>query len=54
MYKYHPSIIFINNKDDNQNKISFELVALSDIVKEVKHINPNKSSAREFLLNCLK
>ena len=36
MYKYHPSIILINNKVDNQNKFSFEPVALSDIVKEIK------------------
>ena len=30
MYKYHPSIILINKKVDNQNKFSFEPVALSD------------------------
>ena len=33
MYKYHPSIIAINKNVDNQNKFSFELVALSDVVK---------------------
>ena len=33
MYKYHLSIILINNKVDNQNRFSFEPVALSDIVK---------------------
>ena len=45
MYKYHPSIIFINKKVNNQNKskFSFELFALSDVVKEIKDINPNKS-----------
>ena len=46
MYKYHPSIILINNKVDNQNTFSFEPVALSDIVKEIKDINPNKSSTK--------
>ena len=55
MYKYHPSIILINNKVDNQNKFSFEPVALSDIVKEIKDINPNKSSTKDnILLKCLK
>ena len=52
MYKYYPSIIF---KEDNQNKFSFEPVALSDFVKAIKDINPNKSSTKEFLLlKCLK
>ena len=47
MYKYHPSIIHINNKVDNQNNFSFEPVALSDIVKEIKDINLNKSSTKD-------
>ena len=46
MYKYDPSIILINKKVDNQKKISFELEALSDVVKEIKDINPNKSSTK--------
>ena len=47
MYKYHPSIILVNKKVDNQNKFSFEPVALSNIVKETKNINPNKSSTKD-------
>ena len=46
VYNYHLSIILINNKVDNQNKFSFKPVALSDIVKEIKDINPNKSSTK--------
>ena len=49
MYKYHPSIILINNKVDNRNKFSFKPVALSDIVKEIKDINPNKSSTKDTI-----
>ena len=45
MYKYHPSIILINKKVYNQNKFSFEPVALSN-VKEIKDIYPNKSSTK--------
>ena len=48
MYKYHPSII-LNNKLDNQNKFSFKPVALSDIVKEIKDTNPNKSSTKDSI-----
>ena len=44
MHKYHPSIILINKKVDNQNKFSFEPVALSDVVKLIKDTDPNKSS----------
>ena len=57
MYKYHPSIILINNKADNQSKFSFEPVTLSDIVKEIKDGNSNISSTKDnivFLLKCLK
>ena len=32
MYKYHPNIILINNKVDNQIKFSFEPVALRWLV----------------------
>ena len=46
MYKYHPSIILINKKEDDQNTFSFETVPLSDVVKEIKDINPNKSSTK--------
>ena len=49
MYKYHPSIIFINNNVDNENKISLKPVALSDIVKEIKDVNPNISSTKDSI-----
>ena len=49
MYKYHPSIILINKKVDNQNKFSFEQVTLRDIVKEIKDINPKKSSIKDCI-----
>ena len=48
MYKHHPSII-LNNRLDNQNKFSFKPVALSDIVKEIKDTNPNKSSTKDSI-----
>ena len=49
MYKYHPSIILINQKTGNQNKFSFEPVALSDVVKQIKDINPNTSSSKDSI-----
>ena len=49
MYKYYLSIILINNKVGNQNKFSFEPVALSDIVKEIKDVKPNKSSTKDSI-----
>ena len=41
MYKYHQSIILINQEIGNWNKFSFEPVALSDVIKEINDINPN-------------
>ena len=49
MYKYHSSTILINQKTGNQNKFSFEPVALSDVVKQIKGINPNKSSSKDSI-----
>ena len=49
MCKYHTRIIVINNKEDNQNKFSFEPVTFSDIVKEIKDINPTKSSTKDSI-----
>ena len=49
MYKYHRSIILMNNKVDNQNRFSFELVALSVIVKQIKDIKPKKSSTKDSI-----
>ena len=33
----------------HQNKFSFEPVALSDVVKEIKDINPNKSATKDSI-----
>ena len=41
------AIIFINTKVGNQNKFSFQSVALRDIAKEIKGINPNKSTTKD-------
>ena len=49
MYKCHPSIILINQKIGNQNKFSFEPVALSDFVKEINDINPDKSPSKDSI-----
>ena len=49
MYKYHRSIILMNNKVDNQNRFSFELVPLSVIVKQIKDIKPKKSSTKDSI-----
>ena len=55
MYKYHPRIILVKEKVDNQNKFSFEQVSLCDIVQEIKNINPKKSSIiNSILLKVLK
>ena len=49
LLKYHPSIILINQKIGNQTKFSFEPVALSDVVKEINDINPNKLSRKDSI-----
>ena len=41
------AIIFINTKVGNQNKFSFQSVALRDIAKEIKGINSNKSTTKD-------
>ena len=55
IYSYHPSIILINEGVDNQNKFPFEPVDLSDVVTEIKDINPTKSSTKDSIpRTCLK
>ena len=49
IYSYHPSIILINERVDNQNKFPFEPVDLSDVVTEIKDINPTKSSTKDSI-----
>ena len=38
MNKYHPKIIVIENKLDNQDIFLFEKACLYNVVKETKHI----------------
>ena len=35
MYKYHPSIVLIKDKVDNQNKFLFEQVSICNVVIEI-------------------
>ena len=39
----------MNNKIDNQNRFSFEPITLNGIVKQIKDINPNKSSTKDSI-----
>ena len=41
-YKFHPSILLINDKIVNQEKFSFEPISKLDIDKEVQLINPKR------------
>ena len=43
-YKEHPSILAIQNKYKNQNKIAFEETDLASIEKETHNMKINKSS----------
>ena len=43
-YKFHPSILLINDKIVNQDKFSFKPISKLDIDKEVQLINPKKAS----------
>ena len=48
-YKFHPSILLINDKIVNQNKFSFKLISKLDIDKEVHLINPKKASTSDSI-----
>ena len=41
-YKFHPSILLVNDKIVNQDKFSFKPISKLDIDKEVQLINPQK------------
>ena len=49
-YKFHPSILLINDKIVNQDKFSFKPISKSDIDKEVQLINPKKASTSDSIL----
>ena len=48
-YKFHPSILLINDKIVNQDKFSFKPISKLDIEKEVQLINPKKASTSDSL-----
>ena len=48
-YKFHPSILLINERIVNQDKFSFKPISKLDIDKEVELINPKKASASDSI-----
>ena len=46
-FKFHPSILLINDNIVNQDKFSFKPISKLDIDKEVHIINPKKASTSE-------
>ena len=48
-YKFHPSILLINDKIVNQDKFSFKPISKLDIDKEVQLINPKKASTSDSI-----
>ena len=48
-YKFHPSILLINDKIVNQDKFSFKPISKLDIDKEVQLINPKKTSTSDSI-----
>ena len=48
-YKFHPSILPINDKTVNQDKFSFKPISKLDMQKEVKLINPRKATTSDSI-----
>ena len=48
-YKFHPSILLINDKVVNQDKFSFQPISKLDNDKEVQLINPKKASTSDSI-----
>ena len=48
-YKFHPSILLINDKIVNQDKFSFKLISKLDINKDVQLINLKKASTSDSI-----
>ena len=48
-YKFHPSILLINNKIVNQDKFSFKPISKLDVNKDVQLINPKKASISDSI-----
>ena len=49
-YKFHPSILLINDKIVNEDKFSFKPISKLDIDKEVQLIIPKKASTSDSIL----
>ena len=43
-YKFHPSILLVNDKIVNQDKFSFKPISKLDLETEVQLINPKKET----------
>ena len=48
-YKFHSSILLINNKIVNQDKFSFKPISKLDVNKDVQLINPKKASISDSI-----
>ena len=48
-YKFHPSILFINDKISSQDKFSFKPISNLGIEKEVQLINPKKATTSDSI-----
>ena len=46
-YKFHPSILLINDKIVNQDKFSFKPISKLDMQNEVQPINPKKATTSD-------
>ena len=47
--KFHTSILIIKNKIRSTDTFRFELVTSSDIQNEIKSLNPNKTTTRNYI-----
>ena len=48
-YKFHPSILLINDKISSQDKFSFKPISNLGIEKEVQLINPKKATTSDSI-----
>ena len=48
-YKFHPSILLINDETVNKDKFSFKARSILDMEKQVKLINPKKATTSDSI-----
>ena len=48
-YKFHPTILLVNDKIVNQDKFSFKAISKLDMEKQVKLINPKKATTSDSI-----